>query len=110
MEPIKEVKDVDLAFGGDMKELIPKDIPKEFYKDTKFSKVFITWFYKGLSPDSEFYAKEGVDPGKALRHLKAIMHSYGPKHEEKEAAVTYLLSEWFKDIKLKEPKKDETTK
>jgi hypothetical protein len=46
----------------------------------------------------EIKPKEGVDVDKALRHIQAIMRSYQPKHEHKEAAVAYLLSQWFDDV------------
>lgn len=40
-------------------------------------------------------AKPGVDAHKALRAIKAVLGSYEPKHEHKEAACAFMLSEWF---------------
>ena len=42
--------------------------------------------------------KEGVDTKKALRHVKAVLGSWEPKHEHKEAGVAFLLNEWFDDV------------
>jgi len=42
---------------------------------------------------------DGIDQNKALRHIKAILGSFEPKHEHKEAAAAYLLSLWFKSVK-----------
>lgn len=97
---IQPVDDVDLAFGGKMEKLLPAYdvIPKEF-KDghTKWNKFFGDWFYQGL-PEMNVTPKDGVDKVKALRHLKAIMGAWQPKHEHKEAGVAYLMSCWFEDV------------
>lgn len=101
MFEVKNVSDTDVAFGGDMKVLMPpmSDIPKEFHDgNTKWNEITSAWFFGGLSKDTKFYAKEGINPQKALKHIKAILGSYAPRHEEKEASVAFLLSEWFMDI------------
>jgi hypothetical protein len=100
MFPVKEVSDLQIAFGGSVQELMPayKEIPMEFREGhTKWNQVFNDWFFHGLK-NATFRPKEGIDPEKALRHLKAIMSSFWPKHEHKEAAVAYLLSQWFHDV------------
>lgn len=108
MEP-QEVRDVDLAFGGDIKVLLPpyEEIPDEFkHGNTEWNRVVAQWFFDGLSGDTEFYAKEGIDSKKALRHIGAILRSFQPKHEHKEAGCAYLLSLWFEKINVpKEEKK-----
>ncbi len=82
--------------------LIPKmkDIPEEFKgwhpHETKWGKLFNDWFFLGLN-SLELTAKEGVDLEMAKKHIRAIMTSRQPGHEHKEAAVTYLLSQWFED-------------
>jgi len=53
----------------------------------------------------ELVPKEGVDKDKAMRHIKAIMASWRPKHEDKEAACAFLFSEWFESAKWKKGKK-----
>ena len=102
MLEIKEVDAVEAVFGcARIDNLIPKweAIPKEF-KDgnTKWNKLFHVWFYEGLEKGAEFRPKAGVDKTKALRHIRAVMSSFDPKHEHKEAAVSYMLSEWFEDV------------
>lgn len=96
---IFEVTDADIAFPT--AEHIPKEneIPKEFWDGkTKWNAFFSKWFYKGAHA-SELVPKEGVNKNKAIRAIMSIMGSWGPKHEHKEAAVAFLLSEWFADIK-----------
>lgn len=96
MEPVN-VDDVSMAFGA-MKGLMPdlKAIPLEFHQHngTWGNKLFNDWFYCGVS-NLELTAKEGIDKTKALRHIKTIMGSFSPAHEDKEAAVAYLLDHWF---------------
>lgn len=100
MKPI-EVSDLEIAFGGDMKKLLPawKDIPEEFKNErTKWNKVVSDWFFHGLK-NCIWKPKEGIEADKALRHVQAIMSSFEPKHEHKEAGCAYLLSLFFDDVK-----------
>lgn len=97
-----ELTDIDIAFPASVKHLMPdyKDIPTEFKSwnnPTKWNKFVSTWFALGVK-NVKYKPKVGVDQTKALRHVKAIMGSWEPKHEHKEAAVAYLLSQWFDDI------------
>jgi hypothetical protein len=103
----KDVSDLDIAFGG-INGLMPAmdSIPKEFHRGAWSNKLFSDWFYAGLK-SLELTPKEGIDKTKAMRHIRAIMGSFEPKHEHKEAAVAYLLDQWFepgkwerKEIKL----------
>lgn len=97
---IQEVDDVSLAFGGNISKLMPayKDIPEDFKSFyNPWVKIFSDWFYFGFK-SAVFRPKPGIDKDKALRHIKAIMHSWQPKHEHKEAAVAFLLSEWFDGV------------
>jgi hypothetical protein len=101
MYPVKETTGLDTAFGPkNIRDFMPKeaDIPKEFYEynGTKWNKLFSDWFFTGLS-SLELTPKEGVDKRKALAHIKTIMVSFEPQHEDKEAACAFLLSEWFED-------------
>lgn len=95
MIEVPELKDSDVVFGN-IKHL-PKweEIPKEF-KDghTTWNALFNTWFYNGLKK-SQITVKTGVDKNNALRALKAIIGSFEPKHEHKEAGAAYLMSQWF---------------
>ena len=98
------VTDLDIAFGGDINKLMPKyeDIPKEFHmcSSNKWNQLFNQWFFQGLPKGTDFIPKEGIDATLALKHIMAIMRSYQPKHEHMEAAVSYLMSLWFKDVVL----------
>lgn len=95
--PVREVSDLDMAFGGGTRDLMPawEDIPKEF-KDGHgmWNKFMRNWFYSGLA-SYDLKPRDGVDVTKALRHLKTILRSFEPKHEHKEADVAYLASLWF---------------
>lgn len=94
---VQEVTDIQIALGGAAMRLLPamSHIPQQFKEDgNPWVKLTNQWFGKGLNAAS-FRAKEGVDKTKALRHLKAIMSSFEPKHEHKIAGVAYLMSEWF---------------
>lgn len=106
---IKEVSDAELAFGGrDMKELIPyseegyKEYRAKYWRDdsTWGWKLFHDWFYHGLT-ELNLIPKLGIDKEKALRHIRAIMVSWAPKHEDKTAACAYLFEQWFESANWK---------
>jgi hypothetical protein len=102
MLPIAEINEAELILGIADKKLMPKyeDIPKEFKQmSNKWNRIFNEWFFKGAA-QAEYIAKDGVDAEKALRHIRAIMVSFDPKHEHKEAAVAFLLCEWFEHFEL----------
>ena len=67
--------------------------------NTKWNEATNTWFFKCIKK-SQFTPKEGIDIDCAFMHLGAIMSSYEPKHEHKEAGVAFLMSLWFDDVKL----------
>lgn len=101
MREIPEVSDTLLAFPANViGSLLPleEEIPDEFPHEAKFAEVAQTWFFCGLSPESKFRPKEGVNSGKALRVLQACLGSYEPRHEHKMRGVAFLMSEWFEDI------------
>lgn len=92
--------DADIVFGGGIKELMPaySDIPEEFKsRSNKWTKVVSDWFYSGLK-EVVWTPKEGIDKEDALRHIKAVMGSWEPKHEHKMAGCAFLLSEFFEDV------------
>ena len=96
-----ELSDLDLAFPAKVSQLMPKytDIPKEFTdfnRHNKWQQMVSDWFFCGLK-DLKLAPKAGIDSKKAIRHISAIMGSFEPKHEHKEAACAYLLSLWFDD-------------
>lgn len=105
MLSIPEIDRVSVAFG-DIKHMPKYDaLPKEF-QDWQYNphcKAVGSWFYSGAKPiqggiklgDDVYKAKPGVDAGKALAAIKAVLGSWEPKHEHKIAACGYMLSEWF---------------
>lgn len=102
MIEVQEVTDLDLVFPGSIGHLMPKmhEIPKDFFgMHNEWNRIASHWFFKGIH-GVEFKPKLGVDTGKALRHLSVILRSFEPPHEHKEAAVAYLMSEWFESVTL----------
>lgn len=105
----KPVTDSDVAFGGSntVRDLMPPMayIPEDFRRGRGEARKWVElqqqWFYRGLR-GYVFEAKAGIDKKAALRHLGTIQGSYEPKHEHKEAAVAYLMSLWFDDVKAPE--------
>jgi len=96
----QEVDDLTLAFPASISSLMPDqaDIPEDIIRGrSKWCRVTSDWFFCGLR-DAKWTPKEGIDSKKALRHIGTILGSWEPKHEDKEAAVTYLLSQWFEDV------------
>ena len=102
----QEIDDVTLAFPASIVSLMPNmsDIPEDInQRRSKWCRVTSDWFFCGLR-NAKWRPKKGIDKIKALRHIGAILSSYEPKHEDKEAAVAYLLSQWFEDVSYKKGK------
>src|SRR6185437_15064291 len=105
MLAIPELSQADVAFGNikhmPRYETLPPDFKRHNGND--FVRAISTWFFKGAkgTPDGliidgmKFTTKAGVDRAKALGAIKAVLGSFEPKHEHKEAACAYMLSEWF---------------
>ncbi|MCY8577536.1 hypothetical protein MOD24_16960 [Bacillus haynesii] len=90
------VSDSEIAFGGSV-DLLPKmnDIPHEFkYERNEWTNAIWEWFYEGKRPEN-LSPKPGIDSEEALRHIKAALRSFEPKHEHKMAGCAYLLSQFF---------------
>lgn len=99
MTPI-EVSDVLMVFPGDVAGLIPaeKDIPEAYWESDGSwpCRLFNDLFFKGVR-NIKLHPKDDIDPELAWRHIRAIMGSFQPKHEHKEAACRYLFDSWFAD-------------
>lgn len=101
MRQIPEVNDVQIAFGNTKHMPKFEDVPEDFkVRTNKWNVLFNEIFYKG-GGNVELMPKDAVDPKKAIRAIRAIMVSMEPKHEHKEAACAYLLSEWFEDYQIR---------
>lgn len=103
-----EVNDVEMAFPANALDYMPerqvceaalKELPPE--QEKKWREFQYKWFFEGLSKRTKVSTKKGIDGKAAFRHLKVIQGSYTPSHEHKEAAVAYLASLWFKDVKYR---------
>jgi len=105
MLAIPEINRADIAFGNikhmPKYETLPADFKRHNGND--YVKAVSSWFFSGAkaTPDGliidnmKFTAKPGVDRMKALAAIKAVLGSFEPKHEHKEAACAFMLSEWF---------------
>lgn len=71
------------------------DIPAEFkqHDGTEWNRLVSRWFFEGLN--GTLVARDGIDATAATRHLSAVLRSFEPKHEHKEAGAAYLMSLWF---------------
>lgn len=99
MFPIAEVDNLTLAFPAHVSNLMPKydEIPKEFrYGSNKWNKFFNDMFFSGIK-NLKLIPREGVNQNKAIRHIRTIAGSFEPQHEHKEAAIAYLMDQWFSD-------------
>ena len=99
--PIHEMTDLDMAFPECIKEWMPDydDIPVEFRNfDNKWTWFQRNWFYNGIKI-IEIKPKPGIDSKAAMRHLRAILGSFEPNYYHRGAAVAFLASLWFDDMK-----------
>ena len=70
-------------------DVIPDEFKKRYNKWREMaSKLF---FLGGQLPS----VKPGIDPEKAQRHLIAVLQSFEPQHEHKEAGAGWLMSMWY---------------
>src|SRR5258707_7634560 len=102
----QEIDEITMAFPANVMHLMPPydDIPEY---DSKWEKLVSDWFFAGVR-DLKLTPKEGIDQTKAFRHIKAILGSFEPKHEHKEAACAYLLSLWFDDAQWETGKRSKS--
>ena len=104
MIPVPKLDDVSVAFGETAHMPPYERIPQKFRDGRCQEAVAVsTWFFSGarrvgntiVAGDVSFSPKPGVDVNDAVRAIQAILRSFQPKHEHKEAACAYLLAEWF---------------
>jgi len=104
MLSIPALNDADIAFGNIDHMPNYADIPAEFKRySNPYVRAVSGWFFGGAKRSGDeliidgvtFRAKSGVDATKALKAIRAVLVSFAPKHEHKEAACAYMLSEWF---------------
>jgi hypothetical protein len=91
------VTPLDMAFGGRIADLMPgyRDLPEEFRRERDpYTKHVHSWFFNGMDKRA-WTSKQGIDAEQAWQHLRAIMASFEPSHEQKIAGVAWLMSRWF---------------
>jgi hypothetical protein len=87
--PVPEFSDAQLAFGAKAESYFPRrDLPEV---PRKFTSEAMRLFYEG-GKYPEFGAD--VDAAKAKRAIRALLSSFQPSHEAKEATVGYALWVW----------------
>ena len=100
--PRTDTKWADAAFGPHhISDFLPAwvDVPDEFKHDSNpWCKLASRWFFSGL-PKGLLVAKTGINYNDAIAHLSAVLRSFEPKHEHKEAGAAYLMSLWFEEPK-----------
>lgn len=90
-----EIQGLDIAFSTVKtdKQLLSEAISRGFYcGTTKYNDLFSKLFFTG----GKLNFKDDIDPDfkkRATNYLRAIMASFEPRHEEKEAISALLLSE-----------------
>lgn len=91
-----EVDEITLAGKANVVgKLLPpmSEIPVEFHRHTNtWCSFAMSLFFKGGALPK---CKDGIDPNKAARHLKAVLGSFEPKYEHKEAGAGWLMSLWY---------------
>ena len=99
---IPELSDVDLAYGTTKGLPSYAKLPDEFrrHDGTPWNKLVSAMFFSGVK-GLQFSPQPGVDADKAFRHIRALLASWEPKHEHKEAGVAFLMSQYFKSATWK---------
>lgn len=96
--PIPELTRLDLA-SRNIKHLPAYAIIPDRFKRSvdPYAQFISNWFFDGLKADdmARITPRQGVDRDRALVAIKAILGSFEPQHEHKEAGCAFLLHQWF---------------
>lgn len=96
--PIPELTRIDVVFGNIEHMPAYASVPESFKESNNPYVEFISrWFFGGLKQEDldRLKPRPGVEKVTALTAIRAILGSFEPKHEHKEAGCAYLLSCWF---------------
>lgn len=113
-EPV-ELNKVQQAFPADALDYMPdadtaRTWLEEQGRDAWQLKFQQDWMFRGVE-DLQFIPRDGswtqVEVDRAFVHLGAIQASYAPKHEHKEAAIAFLVGQWFEFGRWKRIGEDE---
>lgn len=95
---IPEVSDLDCAFQGRWRELLPKwaDLTDEEKRGNGpfCDAVSSIFFSGGKLADHGIHIKDGVDGVKVHRYLRATLGDFGPSHEHKIGGIAHMLAKW----------------
>jgi len=98
MRPVPEITDLDLAFPTTKATPPKEEIPEEFWRTNPWSTLANRLRWGDLpATDLQLVAVDPAQPGAAWRAIRECMGSWAFSDNHKEAALGYLLSEWFKD-------------
>jgi hypothetical protein len=88
--------DLDAAFGANESDYPPyESIPIEHRRGGLYADIFGKLFFNGgkLS-DHNLKLRDDVNSASFYTALRALMSSFAPKHEVKEATVAWFLAEY----------------
>jgi hypothetical protein len=97
-----EVSGVDMAFPTVDTDMVLLEEAKErgyLHGDKQGNKDFSTWFYTGIE---EVTVKDVDNAQEGFRYFRALMRSFSPKHEHKDAVCGMLIDEFMKITHKKE--------
>lgn len=111
-EPV-ELTAVERAFPANALDWMPApdDIPETYWNSYEWhTQLWRDAMFAGiddiqLAPKDPSWEQEEVD--RAHAHLYAILGSFAPKHQHKEAALAYLTDQWFDAVRWKRKGEDE---
>jgi hypothetical protein len=95
---ITDIDRISLAYGEVVHMPRYTDVPEAFERSSHpCARLASKWFFEGLSQEdmARLTPREGVNKDKALRAIGAVLRSFEPKHEHKEAGAACLLDRWF---------------
>jgi hypothetical protein len=100
----QEVDDATIAFPATVMHLMPvmEAIPEDYPRKYEWQDFITQWFFFGWEKATTkywLYTHPEIDGNKAIRHIRAVIGSYEPKHQHKEAATAWLMSRWFGGIR-----------
>lgn len=87
--PIPKFSAAEVAFGAKESRYFDRHSSREIFIPEKYRAWATELFFKGGS-----IQELQVDLKKATEALRALMSSYAPPHESKEATVAYALWVW----------------
>ncbi len=95
---IPEVSDLDCAFQGRWRELLPPEgdlTPDEWSLRNPFCEALSSLFFRGgRLADHGITPKPGTDMAKVTRYVLATLGDFGPKHEYKIGGIAHALAKW----------------